>query len=104
MQHTVPVHIVAGFLGAGKTTAIRAQLDARRGERVAVIVNDFGEASFDEVSLAEGEPFRITNIPGGCVCCTAPEGFVAARANGCRTGRARKRSGSHRPWIRSCSV
>jgi G3E family GTPase len=76
----VPVHIFSGFLGSGKTTAIRAQLDAchRRGERVAVIVNDFGEASFDEATLAEGEPYRITNIPGGCVCCTAPEGFVAA--------------------------
>src|SRR6185436_8190621 len=39
---------------------------------------DFGEAGFDEAVLAEGEPFRITNIPGGCVCCTAPEGFVDA--------------------------
>jgi G3E family GTPase len=74
----VPVQIVSGFLGAGKTTAIRAQLQARKGERIAVIVNDFGEASLDEVALAEGEPFRITNIPGGCVCCTAPEGFVDA--------------------------
>jgi G3E family GTPase len=74
----VPVHIISGFLGAGKTTAIRAQLEARRGERVAVIVNDFGEASLDEAVLAEGEPFRITNIPGACVCCTAPEGFVDA--------------------------
>ncbi len=76
----IPVHVVAGFLGAGKTTAIRAQLDARRGERVAVVVNDFGEAGFDQMSLSEGEPFRITNIAGGCVCCTAPEGFVAALA------------------------
>jgi G3E family GTPase len=74
----VPVQIFSGFLGAGKTTAIRAQLEGRKGERIAVIVNDFGEASLDEVELAEGEPFRITNIPGGCVCCTAPEGFVDA--------------------------
>ena len=74
----VPVQIFSGFLGAGKTTAIRAQLAQRTGEKVAVIVNDFGEAGFDEAVLAEGEPFRITNIPGGCVCCTAPEGFVDA--------------------------
>ena len=74
----IPVQIFAGFLGAGKTTAIGAQLGARPGERVAVIVNDFGEASLDESTLAESEPFRITNIPGGCVCCTAPEGFVDA--------------------------
>jgi G3E family GTPase len=74
----IPVQIISGFLGAGKTTAIRAQLEARKGERIAVIVNDFGEASLDEVALSEAEPFRITNIPGGCVCCTAPEGFVDA--------------------------
>lgn len=74
----VPVHILSGFLGTGKTTALRAQLEARPGEKVAVIVNDFGEASLDEAALSASEPFRITNIPGGCVCCTAPEGFVAA--------------------------
>jgi G3E family GTPase len=75
---SVPVHIVSGFLGAGKTSALRAQLEARRGERVAIIVNDFGEASFDAETLGEDAPFRITSIPGGCVCCTAPEGFVEA--------------------------
>ncbi len=74
----VPVHIVSGFLGTGKTTAIRGQLASREGERVAVIVNDFGEAALDEATLSEESPFQITNIPGGCVCCTAPEGFVDA--------------------------
>jgi G3E family GTPase len=74
----VPVHVVAGFLGAGKTSALRAQLEARRGERIAIIVNDFGEASLDAATLEIESPFRITNIPGGCVCCTAPEGFVDA--------------------------
>ena len=73
-----PVHLFSGFLGAGKTTAIRAQLAAHTGEKIAVIVNDFGEASLDEATLADEAPFQITNIPGGCVCCTAPEGFVAA--------------------------
>ncbi len=74
----IPTHLVSGFLGAGKTTAIRTQLDVRSGERAAVIVNDFGEAALDETVLGEGDPFQITNIPGGCVCCTAPEGFVDA--------------------------
>ena len=74
----VPLQIISGFLGSGKTTAIRAQLDARRGERLAIIVNDFGEAALDEAALEADEPFRLTNIPGGCVCCTAPEGFVDA--------------------------
>jgi G3E family GTPase len=75
---TIPVHIVGGFLGTGKTTLIRDQLQARRGEQLAVLVNDFGEASLDEAILASDRPFEITNIPGGCVCCTAPEGFVDA--------------------------
>ena len=78
-----PVHLFSGFLGAGKTTAIRAQLATRPGEKIAIIVNDFGEASLDEATLTErpdDAPFAITNIPGGCVCCTAPEGFVGALA------------------------
>ena len=74
----VPVHILGGFLGTGKTSAIRAQLASRRGERVAVIVNDFGEAGLDAATLEGAAPYKLTNIPGGCVCCTAPEGFVAA--------------------------
>ncbi len=77
---TVPVHIIAGFLGTGKTTAIRAQLEARRDEKLAIIVNDFGEASLDEATLASSGDYQIQNIPGGCVCCTAPEGFVDALA------------------------
>lgn len=74
----VPVHILGGFLGTGKTTTIRAQLAARPGEKVAVIVNDFGEAGLDAATLTGSTPYRVTSIPGGCVCCTAPEGFVDA--------------------------
>ena len=51
----VPVHILGGFLGTGKTTTIRAQLAARPGERVAVIVNDFGEAGLDAATLEGSE-------------------------------------------------
>jgi G3E family GTPase len=78
MTPRVPVHLVSGFLGTGKTTALRDRLARLAGQRVAIIVNDFGVAGIDEASLGESAPFRITNIPGGCVCCTAPEGFVSA--------------------------
>lgn len=74
----IPVHIVGGFLGTGKTTFLRDQLVARKGEQLAILVNDFGEASLDAATLAGDRPFEITNIPGGCVCCTAPEGFIDA--------------------------
>ncbi len=74
----IPVHIVSGFLGTGKTTALRHQLESRKGEKIAIIVNDFGEAGFDAEVLESDAPFDIVNIPGACVCCTAPEGFAGA--------------------------
>lgn len=74
-----PTHIVAGFLGAGKTTTVRAWVAANEG-RAAIIVNDFGEAGVDAALLAEGLDLSVTNIPGGCVCCTAPAGLARAVA------------------------
>ena len=75
---TVPFHIVAGFLGAGKTTVLLEQLKRFEDERVAVIVNDFGESAYDASRLGANTPTSIREIPGGCVCCTAPEGFIDA--------------------------
>ncbi|MDP2311751.1 MAG: GTP-binding protein [Pseudomonadota bacterium] len=76
-----PVHIIAGFLGAGKTTTVRAWMAAHQGaERAAVIVNDFGEAGIDASLVTDGLPgaVPVINIPGGCVCCTAPAGLARA--------------------------
>ncbi|MCB9764997.1 MAG: hypothetical protein H6739_34810 [Alphaproteobacteria bacterium] len=71
----VPVHVVAGFLGAGKTTLLLDQLARRQDqERCAVIVNDFGEARIDATLL--GGTVAVSEIAGGCVCCTAPEALV----------------------------
>ncbi len=70
-----PVHVVAGYLGAGKTTLLQALLPRLPGKS-AVIVNDFGQARID-ATLLEGSA-TLTDIPGGCVCCTAPEGLVSA--------------------------
>ncbi len=74
----VPLHIVSGFLGTGKTTALRDQLTRRRGERVAVLVNDFGEASIDQAMVEDAGTFALREVAGACVCCTAPEGFTDA--------------------------
>jgi G3E family GTPase len=73
----VELNVIGGFLGAGKTTTVRhllGQLPA--GERVAVVVNDFGEAEIDAAILSE-DGHTLRAIPGSCVCCTAPEGFAA---------------------------
>lgn len=74
----VPVHIVAGFLGAGKTTTLLKALSKRPHERSAVIVNDFGDARFDATRLEIEAGVAVEDIPGSCVCCTAPEGFAAS--------------------------
>ncbi|MCK6520333.1 molybdopterin-dependent oxidoreductase [Myxococcota bacterium] len=71
----VPVHVISGFLGAGKTTMLIDQLARRQGrERCAIIVNDFGEARIDATLLSGG--VAVAEIAGGCVCCTAPEALV----------------------------
>lgn len=68
----VPVNIISGFLGVGKTTAI---LDAFRHkppeERWAVLVNEFGEVGLDGASLEASGGYVVKEIAGGCICCTA---------------------------------
>lgn len=65
----VPLNLVTGFLGAGKTTAIRHLLAHRReGERWAVLVNEFGQVGIDQAVLG-GEGIAIKEVPGGCLCC-----------------------------------
>lgn len=67
----VPTHVITGFLGTGKTTAILSAFRHRPdGERWAVLVNEFGEIGLDGVLLTEGG-LAVKEIPGGCICCTA---------------------------------
>lgn len=65
----LPVTVVAGYLGAGKTTLINRLLDEDHGLRLMVIVNDFGAINIDAGLLqsAEDDTIALTN---GCVCCT----------------------------------
>lgn len=73
----VPVHVVAGFLGAGKTTTLLELLKSR-SERVAVVVNDFGEAAIDPSLVREENGLSVAEIQGACVCCTAPDQLAAS--------------------------
>lgn len=64
------IHVVGGFLGAGKTTAIRrlAEHLGERGERVAVITNDQGHTLVDTEAV-RGSAAEVREIGGGCFCC-----------------------------------
>jgi cobalamin biosynthesis protein CobW len=77
----VPVTIVTGFLGAGKTTLIRHVLEHVRGRRLALIVNEFGDVGVDGEILrscgAESCPDEnIVELANGCLCCTVADDFV----------------------------
>ncbi len=64
----VPVSIVTGFLGSGKTTLIRALLATPEGADTAVIVNEFGEIGIDDALLRASSDTTVL-LGNGCVCC-----------------------------------
>ena len=66
----VPVTVVTGFLGAGKTTLIRRLIEAPEGEDTALIVNEFGEVGVDDALLRTGSE-EVRLLGRGCICCTA---------------------------------
>ena len=72
MNPRIPVNLVAGFLGVGKTTALTKLLaDKPANEYWAVVVNEFGEVGIDGATLSTaGEGLEVAEVPGGCICCT----------------------------------
>lgn len=80
MGSIVPVHIVAGFLGVGKTTSILNLMKKLEGkEHVAVIVNERGEVGLDGIVMQSADnKLEIREVTGGCICCTAGPLFVQA--------------------------
>jgi cobalamin biosynthesis protein CobW len=83
MSGKIPVTVITGFLGSGKTSLIRHLLQNNQGRRIAVLVNEFGELGIDgellkscEICPEDGEEgsniFELTN---GCLCCTVQEEF-----------------------------
>ena len=85
MAAKIPVTVITGFLGSGKTTLIREQLQNNQGRRIAVLVNEFGEIGIDgdllrscRVCDEDGQEItpNIVELTNGCLCCTVQEEFL----------------------------
>ena len=65
----IPMTIIGGYLGAGKTTTINQLLSKEHGQRLAILVNDFGALNIDVdlIDYHEGNTYGLSN---GCVCCS----------------------------------
>jgi len=73
----LPVTIIGGYLGAGKTTLVNRLLREANGLRLAVLVNEFGALPIDS-DLIESEDDNVISIAGGCVCCSYGNDLILA--------------------------
>ena len=71
----VPVTLLVGFLGSGKTTLANRMLSEQHDQRIAVIVNEFGDAGIDG-QLIVGVEDNVVELRNGCLCCTVQGDLV----------------------------
>ncbi|SPH22655.1 putative GTP-binding protein YjiA [Ascidiaceihabitans donghaensis] len=77
----LPVTVITGFLGAGKTTLIRHLMQNPQGKRLAVVVNEFGDVGVDgdilkSCAIPDCPAENIMELSNGCICCTVADDFI----------------------------
>lgn len=77
----LPVTVITGFLGSGKTTLIRHLLQNPQGKRLAVVVNEFGDVGVDgeilkSCAIPDCPVDNIVELANGCICCTVADDFI----------------------------
>ena len=76
-QQGLPVTIITGFLGSGKTTLLNQILQNDYNQKVAVLVNEFGDINIDAQLLISYDDDMV-ELSNGCICCTINEGLIEA--------------------------
>ena len=92
MSKIIPITVLTGYLGAGKTTLINHVLNNQEGYKVAVIVNDIGEVNIDAELIQKGgvvkeEDSNLVPLSNGCICCTLKVDLMKQIGELVRTGK-----------------
>lgn len=91
-KNLVPVTLLTGYLGAGKTTLMNYILNNQEGYKVAVIVNDIGEVNIDASLIQKGglvaeEDASLVPLSNGCICCTLKVDLMKQLIELCQSGK-----------------
>ncbi len=83
---TVPITLITGYLGSGKTTLINHILKNAKGHKMAVIVNDLGEVNIDAELIQKGgvvnsKDDNLVALQNGCICCTLKADLISQLAD-----------------------